>query len=218
MMLPFSKTIDSIKKASLLGIMLICAGLAIVIVVLASGLLTWGVSQLVNLQTAWLDTMINWIVGGLSGIGGWFMLPVLIVLISSVFQELTIHRVEKAYYPDSMRTEEPRFWSDIAHDIRFTLLALFLNILILPLYLLGIGFIFSIVLNSYLLGREFFEGAAGYHLGKPAAKKLIQRHRAAVYSGGFIITMMTLIPVINLFMPIFAIVWMVHVYHGIKTQ
>jgi CysZ protein len=106
----------------------------------------------------------------------------------------------------------------VVHDLGFTLRALFLNILVLPLYFFGIGFIVSIVLNSYLLGREFFIAAAGYHLGKPAAGNLARRHRKTVYGGGFVITLLTLVPVVNLFMPILATVWMVHVYHGISKS
>ena len=124
--------------------------------------------------------------------------------------------MERAFYPDKVRSREPQLWPDVRHDIRFTLWALFLNMLILPFYLLGIGFVVSIALNSYLLGREFFESAAGYHMGKPEAERLGRENRAAVYGGGLVITLMTLVPVVNLFVPIVAIVWMVHVYHGLR--
>ena len=103
-------------------------------------------------------------------------------------------------------------------DLKFTLWALFLNLLVLPLYLFGVGVLVSILLNSYLLGREFFEAVAGYHIGKPQAHKLGQQHRATVYGGGFAITLMTLVPLLNLFVPIIAIVWMVHVYHGLRQN
>ncbi|MDH3393911.1 MAG: EI24 domain-containing protein, partial [Desulfobulbaceae bacterium] len=99
--------------------------------------------------------------------------------------------------------------------LAFTLRALCLNLLILPLYLVGVGFIASIILNSYLLGREFFEAASGYHLGKPQARKQASRYRGTIYGGGLVITLMTLVPMLNLMMPILATVWMVHVYHGL---
>jgi len=217
-MYPFAKTIDSLRKGNLLALMFVCAALAAAVVFLAVGGITWLTARLVNLQTGWLDTLVNWVVGMITGIGGWFMLPVLIVRVAGVFQEMIIHRVEKASYPDEMRSGEPRFWADVGHDIRFTLWALFLNLLILPLYLVGIGFIVSVILNSYLLGREFFVGAAGFHLGKPQAGSLVRSHRKAVYGGGFVITLLTLVPVVNLFMPIFATVWMVHVYHAINKS
>ncbi|MEW6519290.1 MAG: EI24 domain-containing protein [Thermodesulfobacteriota bacterium] len=214
-MYPFAKTIASIKKGDLLALMFVCAALAGCVVLLTVAGITWLTAGLVNLQTGWLDTLVNWVVGVVTGIGGWFMLPVLIVLVAGIFQETIIYRVEKASYPEVVRGGEPRFWSDVGHDIRFTLWALFLNLLILPLYLLGIGFIVSVIVNSYLLGREFFIAAAGYHLGKPRADSLVRSHRRAVYGGGLVITLLSLVPVINLFMPIVATVWMVHVYHGL---
>ncbi len=218
MMFPVLKTFDSFSKAKLISIMLACAGLAIISVFfLAIGITSISV-YLTNFETTWLNTIINWCTGILSGIVGWFILPAFMVLFAGIFQERTIHRVEKVFYPDDVRTTSPRFWPDIWHDIKFTLKALSLNVLILPLYLFGIGFFLSILLNSYLLGHEFFESAAGYHLGKPAAKKISRENRAAVYSGGFIIALMTLVPVLNLFMPIIAIVWMVHVYHKVKLD
>jgi CysZ protein len=117
-----------------------------------------------------------------------------------------------------MRTEEPKFWPDFVHDIKFTLRALLLNILILPFYFFGAGFILSIALNSYLLGREFFESAAGYHLGKIQAAELGRQYKGAVYCGGFVITLLTLVPFLNILVPIWAVVWMVHVYHFVQKK
>lgn len=215
-MYPFLKTFYSLKKANLFGLMLKCAALAVVVVFIAMGAITWMTAHLVNLKTGWVDTLVHWIVGILTGIGGWFMLPALTVLISSIFQEKAIQRVERIYYSDSAQNKTMRFLPEAWHDIKFTLWALCLNIIVLPLYLLGIGFVVSILLNSYLLGREFFESAAGYHVEKTNARELGRKNKKAVYGGGFVITLMTLLPVLNLFVPILAIVWMVHVYHSVS--
>jgi CysZ protein len=217
-MYPFAKTVESVTKAGLMGMMIGCAGLAVTVVIVLVTIVTSLTAHLVNVETGWLDSLVNWIVGGITGIAGWFMLPALVVLIAGMFQEKTIDRVERAYYPEEARIQPPRFWPDLRHDIRFTTWALFLNILVLPFYLFGIGFILSIGLNSYLLGREFFESAAGYHLGKPEAKTMGEKNRATVYAGGLAITLMTLMPMLNLFVPILATVWMVHVYHGLRKR
>ncbi|MDH3330293.1 MAG: EI24 domain-containing protein, partial [Desulfobulbaceae bacterium] len=178
------KTLRSLAQKQLAGLMLLCAVLALVVVVVLAGGMTWLTANLVSLETGWLDTSVNWMVGIVLGIGGWFMLPVLVVLVSGVFQDITIYKVEKVEYPDNKREEEPLLWPDLLHDIRFTIKALFLNLLVLPFYLVGIGFLLSIALNSYLLGREFFESAAGYHLGKPKAREMGRRHRRLIYSSG----------------------------------
>jgi CysZ protein len=217
-MYPLVKTFNSLKKANLFGLMFACALLAVIVIFGAVGSVTWITDRFVAIQRGWLDTLFNWVVGVLTGIGGWFMLPALTVLVSSLFQEAAIQRVERVYYPDVIRSEVLKFWPEILHDLKFTGLAVALNVLIMPLYLLGIGFPASILLNSYLLGREFFESAAGYHLGKTSARELGLRHKKAMYGGGFAITVMAIVPFLNLFVPILAIVWMVHVYHQIRIQ
>lgn len=209
------KTLHSLAQKQLIGLMILCAFLALAVVVMLAGGLTWLTADLVTLERGWLDASINWIVGIVLGIGGWFMLPVVVVLISGAFQEITIHKVEQAEYPDKIRTAEPHFWPDLLHDLRFTGKALLLNMLILPFYLVGVGFLLAIALNSYLLGREFFEGAAGYHLGKPKAREIGRRHRSLIYGSGLALTLLTLIPAVNLFVPIIAVVWMVHLFHSL---
>ena len=210
---PLSKTIQSIFKAKLSAIFLVCAVLAIILVLLIVTAVTWISAVLIQIDTEWIDTTVGWLIGLISGIGGWFMLPVLTVLVAGMFEETVIHRVEYVYYPEGLRKESPKFWPDLLHDIKFTIWALFLNLIILPLYFIGFGFIVSIVLNAYLLGREFFESAAGYHLGKPQAKMVSSKNRFSVFLGGLVITLLALVPIINLFTPIFAIVWMVHLYN-----
>lgn len=217
-MYPFAKTFASCRRAKLFGLMLASASLALILVVLVAVGITWLTARLVNLERGWLDILVNWVVGAAAGIGGWFMLPVLVVLLAGIFQEAVIRRVEQVDCPEVKRSSVPRFWADAGHDLMFTLRALLLNLLVLPLYLLGIGFVVAIVLNSYLLGREFFIGAAGYHLGRPAAALLVRQHRKTVYGGGLVLTLLTLVPVINLFMPIFATVWMVHAYQGLRQS
>jgi CysZ protein len=211
------KTFRSLLKDRLAGLMLVSAVLAVVVAFLAVTAITFISGNLIVIEMDWLDSLVNLIIGVLSGIGVWFMLPSVIVIIAGMFQEMAISRVEERNYPQARRSERPKFWPDALHDIKFTLWALFLNILVLPLHIFIIGVFVSIALNSYLVGREFFEMAAGYHLGKPQAHKLIRHNRRAVYGGGLVITLITAVPIINLFVPIVAVVWMVHVYHRIDV-
>jgi CysZ protein len=211
----FALTISSMKRARLTNIIVGCALLTFFSIALLVTGVTWLTSDLVNLETGWLDSLVNWLAGILTGIAGWFMLPSLMVLFAGIFQEQIIHRVEQVFYPDKVRARPPVFWPDVMHDVKFTLFALWLNIMVLPFYLFGAGFFMSILLNTYLLGREFFETVAGYHMGKPAARNLGRLHRKSVYAGGLVFTIMTLVPGLNLLTPVFATVWMVHLYHSI---
>lgn len=217
-MYPLRKTWASIKRANLFTTMLLCALLAGLVLVGAIWSITWITDRCVALEKGWLDTLLNWVVVLISGAAGWFVLPALTVLISSLFQESVIERVERLEYPKAHRNETLGFWSELWHDLKFTVEAIGWNVLVLPCYFMGIGFLVSILLNGYLLGREFFESAAGYHLGKTEARILGKHHMKAIYIGGVTITVLSLIPLINLFVPIFAIVWMVHLYHAIQSS
>jgi CysZ protein len=217
-MFPFMKTLRSIFSARLLGLMLLSAVLGIIVVVLGVVAITWISANMIEIEIKWMDTLVSGIISIITSISGWFLLPAVVVLIAGMFQEIAISRVEAESYPHFQRQERPKFWPDALHDIKFVLWALFLNILVLPFHLIVIGFLISIALNSYLTGREFFEMAAGYHIGKPQAHKLIRYNRRAVYIGGFVITLMAVVPLLNLFVPIVAVVWMVHVYHHIDAN
>lgn len=214
-MFPFKKTILSVIRANLFGLMLLCALLALLIAGLSVACITWLTAGLVDLDNSWFNALLAGSVGILTGLGGWFMLPTLTVLIAGFFQEAAIQRVERIYYPNTTRRSDLKFWPELWHDIRFTLWAILLNLLVLPLYLFGIGFVVSILLNAYLLGREFFEGAAAYHIGKADAKALRRQYRKTAFIGGAVITLMTLVPLLNMFVPLLAIVWMLHVYHAV---
>jgi CysZ protein len=196
--------------------MLMCALSALMVAGGAAAGVTWFTAHWVTLQRGWLDTLVTWTAGVLTGIGGWLMLPALTVGIAGFFQERAIARVEQVYYPQADGANALKFWPELWHDLRFTGWALLLNACLLPLYLIGVGFVASILLNSYLLGREFFESAAGRHLGKAEARALGRRNGKAVYGGGLAITVMALAPLLNLFVPILAVVWMVHVFHSLS--
>lgn len=217
-MFPFFKTFASLSKARLRGIFLFCAVMAVVLALAFALGLGWLTALLEYWDTAWLNMLAGWITGTLGGVVAWFMLPTLVVLIAGIFQETVIARVEKACYAERQRTEPPRLWPDIVHDIRFTLRVLGLNLLLVPFYLFGIGFVLSILLNSYLLGREFFEVAAGYHLGKKQAQFFGKKFRGPIYLGGLIITLATLVPILNMSVPVLAVVWMTHLYHHLELK
>ena len=215
-MYPLTKTFQSLIKAKLFGLMFISVVLAIAALLFVVGGITWLTAHFIKIETGWLDGLVSGLAGALYLIIGWFLLPAFTVLIAGLFQDKAIARVERVYYPQMARKEEFKFWPDFWHDVKFTAWALFLNILALPLYFFLIGPVVSILLNSYLLGREFFESAAGYHLGKVHAREFYHHHRGVVYGGGLAITSMTLIPLLNLFVPLIAVVWMVHVYHELQ--
>ena len=216
-MFPWLKILRSMVQKRIRLLLLICMIPALLVLGAAAGL-SWMAKHWIQIETVWLAQTVNWLIDTVGFLGVWFVFPALSVLIAGVFQERVIHHVEEKWYPDRIRIDKPRFWPDIIHDIKFTIWALFLNVLILPAYIFGGGFVLSVLLNTYLLGREFFETSAGYHIGKPQARKMISDYRFSIYFGGLMITLLSLIPIVNCIMPIVAMIWMVHLYHFLASD
>ena len=89
----------------------------------------------------------------------------------------------------------------------------------LPFYLIllftAVGpLILFLVLNSYLLGREYFELVAVRHFLTQDARKIRRAHRDSVFLAGGLITVMFMIPFLNLLAPIVGAAMMVHVFHA----
>ena len=211
-----AKTIESAFSGKLIWFAFLSLLIAVLIIGLFSFVAGFLANQLFDFGIPWLSGGLAAVIGIATGIGGWFMIPALTRLMGAAFMEPVIDCVERESYPSAVRKTAPRILPDVMHDIRFVMYAVFLNLLISPLYLIGIGFFASVALNTHLLGREFFETAAGYHIGKPAAEKLLSRHRMKVYTGGFLITIATLVPILNLFAPLLGVVYMVHLYHDVR--
>ena len=206
-------TFATIKEAKLYKYVIVSIVLALIVVALFIAASISITATVLSFESSWLTGFLATVVGLLTGVGGWFLLPSLVILISGIFQESVISKVEAKYYPEKVREEEPRFFADIKHDVRFALLSIAINIIILPLYIFGIGFAVAIIANTYLLGREFFENVAGYHIGKADAKVLGRSHKSLVYTNGFVFTLASLTPILNLFTPVLATVWMTHRFH-----
>ncbi len=93
----------------------------------------------------------------------------------------------------------------------------------MPFYLLLIFLPpFNLILfygvNGYLFGREYFEIVALRRQNPAAAKRLRRRYRGRLFLAGILIAVMMTIPIVNLFAPIVATGFMVHVFEDLKRR
>jgi CysZ protein len=70
----------------------------------------------------------------------------------------------------------------------------------------------ALLVNGWLLGREYFELAALRHLPEAAANALQRKHGVAVFFAGLLISVLSVIPVANLFAPLYGSAFMVHLF------
>jgi uncharacterized protein involved in cysteine biosynthesis len=127
--------------------------------------------------------------------------------------------VERRYYPELPAPVGTSLIAQTGAGARFVLVALALNLLVLPFYLLpGANLPIYLALNGYLLGREYFELVAGRRLPPRVVAELRRRWWGRVWVAGVIIAGMLTVPALNLVAPVVAIAFMVHVFVGLARQ
>ena len=162
---------------------------------------------------------IPWLGGLGSALAAWMLFPGIMPIIISFFDMRITRVIEQHDYPASLQVTETLFWKEFWHDVRFSLKAVLLNILVLPLYLVpGVNLILFYWLNGYLLGREYFVMAARRHMPVAQAEALRRKHSGAVLGGGILLTLVATIPVVNLFAPFWGVAVMVHLYHLVSVR
>ncbi|MBN9672823.1 sulfate transporter family protein [Roseibium aggregatum] len=164
----------------------------------------------------------EWSVSILTGIGAVFVLGFLIApisaLLAGLFQDEIADILETRDYPaDRPGTALPLSQS-IVQTIKFTGVVILGNLLALVLLLVpGVNLIAFFLVNGYLLGREFFEFAAMRFLPPAEAKAFRRARGGTVFLGGLVIACLLAVPVLNLVTPIFATIFMIHVYKKLAS-
>ena len=230
----FVKSFQQLPDATFRGVLFKSLGLAIVVFVLLS-LLAWpALSQLDALLTDWLgwlpDSWIEGLVSFISGIAvlaGYLVLaavlfaPVVSIFISLFLEEIA-GAVEGRHYPDEAAAPGQPLKDAMATSLKFFVVMVVANIVVLPIYLLMIWlplinvFIFY-GLNGYLLGREYFELVSMRRLDAVQATALQKAHRGRLLGAGVVITFLFTIPLLNLLAPLLATAAMVHLFQGFRA-
>ena len=97
-------------------------------------------------------------------------------------------------------------------SLQFAGLVLLVNLAALPLIFTGIGAAALVTINAYLLSREYFEMIAMRHLPVEDARRLRKQNAAAIFAAGFIPALLSLVPIVNLVVPLFATSYFVHIF------
>lgn len=171
-------------------------------------------------------TLVSYFVDGWAALAGsffaamvaWFLFPGIMPIIVNFFDARIAGLIEKQDYPNA-RPIGPPFLPELIHDAKFSLTAIALNILVLPLYFVPVINLFVFfVLNGFLLGKEFFIMVARRHLPLEMAKTLRKQHGRLIFFAGALIALCATIPILNLFAPFWGIAVMTHLYHALEKK
>ncbi|GGB47689.1 cysteine biosynthesis protein [Roseibium aquae] len=176
------------------------------------------VASFVELPYPWLETVVSI----LTGVGAVFALSFLVAPISALFaglfQDDIADIVEASDYPADRPGTALPFAPSVIQTLKFTGVVILGNIFALMMLLIpGLNLIAFFLVNGYLLGREFFEFAAMRFMPPDEAKRLRKARSGTVFMGGLIIAGLLAVPLLNLLTPIFATIFMLHLYKRVAA-
>ncbi len=193
---------------------------------LLAGLLAAAVAalkQLIVLENSVIDEILT-AVGGLAVfVLAMLLFPGLVRVVSAVFLDEVAAATEARHYPDLPPPLGQGAAATAIAAIRFASIAIVLNLICAPLYLLllllpPLGLLLFYAVNGYLLGREYFELVAERRLqpDQAAALRRAHRFRLLVYGAG--IAFALTVPIVNLAVPVLATAFMVHVVEAWRRK
>jgi CysZ protein len=172
--------------------------------------LQYGLAALPTLHWHWVNTVLNWLLSV-----GFFFLPIFIgapvaAIFASFFLDEISAAVEKKHYPNDPKAPGTPFFTGLGIGLRFAVIVILVNLLLLPFnfFLPVIAWAVTLLVNGWLLGREFFELAAVRHLKVHEADALRRKHAAALTIAGTVIAAVALIPFVSFVAPLFGVAFM----------
>jgi uncharacterized protein involved in cysteine biosynthesis len=145
--------------------------------------------------------------------------PTMCMVVTTFFLEEVADAVEKRYgYPIEINREQS-FKEIIITGIKFAVVSVLLNLLVLPLYfipILNVVALYSI--NGYLIGREYFEIVALRKVDAEQTSSLRKSSSKSILMAGAFISFLMTIPLFNLFAPVIGIAFMVHKFEELRNK
>lgn len=147
-----------------------------------------------------------------------FLMAPVTALFAGLFLDRIAGKVEARHYPNHPPGKPLATATAIGVALQFGLLILAINILALPLVFTGIGAVALLVVNAYLISREYFEMVAMRFMAPSEAKALRQENGAQIFIAGFLPAALALVPIVNLTVPLFSTSYFVHLFKKVEAS
>ncbi len=187
-------------------------GLTVLLFLIVMIMVEAALSFFAHLPWHWLETALAWLAG--LGIFAAFLLLMAPVtaLFAGFFLDEVAGLVERHDYPGDPPGREAPFLVSLWMGVETGLFMLVASLLLLPFWFLAMGPLVMVAVNAWLLSREFFLMIASRHMPMRQAKRLRKQHGLWLWLVGLIPSLLTHVPVLNLFVPLFATAYFVHIF------
>lgn len=212
------KSISDVTRPALRNVLLRSVAIAIAILVGLWFLLRHFADQGIETGYGWLDTGLELVSSLGLFVGAIYMIPAVTTLVTGLFLDGIAKAVENHHYGATYVGKEMSFAQGLFATLRFTGVVVIANLFALILLFVPLINIFIfLVVNGYLLGREYFELAALRHMDQQTCKATRKKHSGRIFMLGMAISAYLAIPFVNLTTPLFATALMVHYVRKLKT-
>jgi CysZ protein len=147
-----------------------------------------------------------------------FLMAPVTAIFAGLYLDDVAAKVEKKHYASEPQGQPLSVFKALRISVQFGVLVLLVNILALPLVFTGFGAVVLVMINAYLLSREYFEMAAMRFMDPADAKDFRQENGYAVFVAGLLPAVMSLVPFLNLTVPIFSTSYFVHLFKQAKRS
>lgn len=165
-----------------------------------------------------VDNLISW-----GAVGLMLLLSVVLMVpvaagVVGFFLDAIAAAVEARHYPALPPATDLPLGQQIGDALRFAAIVLGVNIVAFALYLAfpPLAPAVFLLLNGYLLGREYFQLVAARRLGFEAAGRMGKRHFWRIWLAGILMAVPLTVPVLNLLVPIFGVAVFTHQFHRLS--
>ncbi len=160
----------------------------------------------------WLDGAID-LLASLGGVVlAVLLFPATAVAVSGLLLDQVAEAVERRHYPALGPARPLGLLAALLQGLRFFVVFLLANLFALGVTALmpGLNLVVWLLVNGYLLGREYYELVAARRLGTPEMRETFSRAWGRVLVAGMVIAVLFTVPLVNLLAPVLATAFMVH--------
>ncbi len=148
-----------------------------------------------------------------------YVLPAVSALVAGFFSDDAAEIVERTDFPRDAPGRALPLGRALLYGLRFAGLSLIVNLAALTLFFIPmVNLAAFFAANAYLLGREYFELAAGRFRPMDEAAAMRSAFRPTVLLAGAMLAGLVLIPVLNLLTPLVGVALMVHLHKSLSER
>jgi len=176
------------------------------------------ISMLTLVPWPWAETVLAIGTGLALVVAFFFLMAPVTAIFAGLFLDDIALRVEARHYPQDPRGTPLTAARSIAIALQFAAVVLAVNLAILPLVFTGIGAAVLVAANAYLIGREYFQMVAMRHMPIDEARLLRKENTPRIFAAGIVPALLSLVPVVNLAVPLFATSYFVHIFKQVQRS